>query len=52
MKKALLSIVLSAFVFSLIAGTGLSADFQLMVSLALAKKIDRNSYYVYGYLVW
>lgn len=45
MKKALLSIALSAFVFSLIAGTGLSADSPLTVSQALAKKNDRKSYY-------
>ena len=51
MKKALLSIALSAFVFSLIAGTGLSADSPLTVSQALAKKNDRKSYYVNGYIV-
>lgn len=51
MKKALLSIVLSAFVFSLIAGTGLSADSPLTVSQALAKKNDRKSYYVNGYII-
>lgn len=51
MKKALLSIALSAFVFSLIAGTGLSADSPLTVSQALAKKNDRKSYYINGYIV-
>ena len=51
MKKTLLSIALSAFVFSLIAGTGLSADSPLTVLQALAKKNDRKSYYVNGYIV-
>jgi len=51
MKKALLSIALSAFVFSLIAGTGLSADSPLTVSQALAKKNDRKSYYINGHVV-
>lgn len=37
--------------FSLIAGTGLSADSPLTVSQALAKKNDRKSYYINGYIV-